>query len=387
MLGLEDLGQEPRYRVTLERLADADLLEKRIAPALLQRTAAEWFHEGQAARVPFALVPTVADLLGSPQFTNRGAFAEVSYDAGPSFVGPALPFRMSLTPANASGRSPQLGENAGDFERGTSERPNRSSSTAMPEPGTTALLQGIRVIDLSMGWAGPLAARHLADMGADVIKVESCRYFDWWRGWDLTPEAMKIHAWEKSAAFNMVNRNKRGITLDLSSERGSDLLKELVATADVVVENYAGSVLPKLGLDYEVLCKANPSIVMLSMPPFGSTGEWKSYRAYGSTVEQASGFPTSKAKRTTLQPCNTSHSATPSQASPAPPPCSRGSGIDNRPAKANSSTCRTWSLSCRSESMAFSSTRCTVANSNASEADTPPWHRGASIPVKGPTAG
>jgi crotonobetainyl-CoA:carnitine CoA-transferase CaiB-like acyl-CoA transferase len=153
------------------------------------------------------------------------------------------------------------------------------------------LLSGLRVIDLSMGWAGPLAARHLADRGADVIKVESCRHFDWWRGWDLTPEAFELRAWEKSPAFNMVNRNKRGITLDLSSDRGAEILKRLVKDADAVVENYAGTVLPKLGLEYDVLRQVNPSIVMLSMPPFGATGDWKTYRAYGSTIEQASGLP------------------------------------------------------------------------------------------------
>ena len=142
-----------------------------------------------------------------------------------------------------------------------------------------------------MGWAGPLAARHLGDMGAEVIKVESCRHFDWWRGWDPSPEALAQHSYEKAAAFNMVNRNKLGITLDLTAERGRELLLELVACSDVVIENFAATVLPKLGLSYEVLRAANPSLVMLSMPPFGSSGPWSGYRAYGSTVEQASGLP------------------------------------------------------------------------------------------------
>jgi crotonobetainyl-CoA:carnitine CoA-transferase CaiB-like acyl-CoA transferase len=154
-----------------------------------------------------------------------------------------------------------------------------------------APLKGIRVIDLSMGWAGPLAARHLADMGAEVIKVESCERFDWWRGWEATEEWIAQNLAEQSAAFNTVNRNKLDVTLDLTSRDGAALLKRLVAIADVVVENYSAGVLPKLGLDYAALAIVNPHIVMLSMPAFGTTGPWAGYRAYGSTVEHASGLP------------------------------------------------------------------------------------------------
>jgi crotonobetainyl-CoA:carnitine CoA-transferase CaiB-like acyl-CoA transferase len=152
-------------------------------------------------------------------------------------------------------------------------------------------LHGIRVIDLSMGWAGPLAARHLVDMGAEVIKVESCERFDWWRGWEATEEWIALNAAEQSASFNTVNRNKLDVTLDLTSPDGNALLKRLVAIADVVVENYSSGVLPKLGLDYAALKAVNPQLVMLSMPAFGSNGPWSRYRAYGSTVEHASGLP------------------------------------------------------------------------------------------------
>jgi crotonobetainyl-CoA:carnitine CoA-transferase CaiB-like acyl-CoA transferase len=153
------------------------------------------------------------------------------------------------------------------------------------------LLQGIRVIDLSMGWAGPLATRHLADLGAEVIKVEACQRPDWWRGWEATPQWVAEHGYEKAVAFNTVNRHKLDVTLDLTSVDGKTLLKRLVAGADAVVENYSGAVLRKLGLDYAALSAVNPELVMISMPAFGSTGPWRDYRAYGSTVEQSSGLP------------------------------------------------------------------------------------------------
>ena len=155
----------------------------------------------------------------------------------------------------------------------------------------TAPLEGIRIVDLSMGWAGPLAARHLADMGADVIKVESCERFDWWRSWEATPEWIEDDGAEKSTAFNMVNRNKRNVTLDLEDPEGRELLLRLIATANAVVENYAGGVLEKLDLNYEAFKEVRDDIILLSMPAFGSTGPWRTFRAYGSTVEHSSGLP------------------------------------------------------------------------------------------------
>ena len=153
------------------------------------------------------------------------------------------------------------------------------------------LLTGIRVVDLSMGWAGPMCTRQLADNGAEVVKVESCQHFDWWRGWEATSQFIAENGAEKAVAFNTMNRNKLAITLDLTNEIGKGLLKRLVATADVVVENYSGGVLPKLGLDYAVLRAVKPDLIMISMPAFGANGPWREYRAYGSTVEHASGLP------------------------------------------------------------------------------------------------
>lgn len=152
-------------------------------------------------------------------------------------------------------------------------------------------LRGFRIVDLSMGWAGPLATRHLADMGAEIIKVESCVRFDWFRGWEASQRWIDDNEAEKHEPFNGLNRNKFDVTLDLSKRRGRDLLLRLVAVSDAVIENFAGDVLPKLNLGFEVFEAVKPEIVMVSMPGFGSTGPWSKYRAYGSTTEQAAGLP------------------------------------------------------------------------------------------------
>src|SRR4029077_1951398 len=113
-----------------------------------------------------------------------------------------------------------------------------------PAAGTGALtasamdlrLSGVRVLDLSVGWAGPLAARHFADLGAEVVKVESCTHFDWWRGFDGSMDG-DPPPYETRPAFLMVNRNKHGITLDLKSEAGKALVRRLAQKSDVMIEN------------------------------------------------------------------------------------------------------------------------------------------------------
>ena len=152
-------------------------------------------------------------------------------------------------------------------------------------------LRGIRIVDLSMGWAGPLATRHLADMGAEIVKVESCARFDWFRGWEASQRWIDANEAEKHPPFNSLNRNKLDVTLDLSRKRGRELLLRLVGLSDAVIENFAASVLPKLGLGYEEFKRVQPEIVMVSMPGFGTKGPWRNYRAYGSTAEQAAGLP------------------------------------------------------------------------------------------------
>jgi crotonobetainyl-CoA:carnitine CoA-transferase CaiB-like acyl-CoA transferase len=148
----------------------------------------------------------------------------------------------------------------------------------------------LRVLDLSMGWSGPLTGRHFADLGAEVIKVEGCAHIDWWRGWNAL-EAGDPPPYEMRANFNAVNRNKRAITLDLTSPGGGDLLRRLATGADLLIENYAPGVLNRLGYSAEALGTLNPQLIYISMGAFGSAGPWSGFRAYGSTTEQASGMP------------------------------------------------------------------------------------------------
>jgi benzylsuccinate CoA-transferase BbsF subunit len=153
----------------------------------------------------------------------------------------------------------------------------------------TAPLAGIRVVDLTMVWAGPFGTRLLGDYGAEVIKVESPRAWDLLRSLGMIPR--DVPRWyNQSAYFNHNNRGKYGVALDLSSERGREILLQLCAVSDVIVENFRTDVMDKLGLDYEAVRAANPRIIYISMPGHGKTGPERDYVAYGSNVEQLAGL-------------------------------------------------------------------------------------------------
>lgn len=150
-------------------------------------------------------------------------------------------------------------------------------------------LEGITVIDFSMNWAGPMAGRVLADMGADVIKIESCQKMDAPRYSWLAENEARERPWERGW-FPTLNRNKRGITLDLSRLQGVALAKRLVNMADVVLENYSPRVMVNLGLDYPKLKQLKPDIIMISMSGYGQTGPYRNYIGYGVTLEPTAGL-------------------------------------------------------------------------------------------------
>src|SRR3712207_3542253 len=112
-------------------------------------------------------------------------------------------------------------------------------------------LAGVRVIDLSMWWAGPFCTKLLGDLGAEVLKVESIQVPDGWRGAGANQQSARW--WETSPSFAGTNRNKLGVTLDLRNPKGTALFKQLVVQGDVVVENYTPRVMGNFGLAYEHL--------------------------------------------------------------------------------------------------------------------------------------
>jgi crotonobetainyl-CoA:carnitine CoA-transferase CaiB-like acyl-CoA transferase len=285
LIDLPDLGHDPKYNTTIDRFTRAAELGDIIKPALMKRTALDWFERGIALRLPLAVVPDMGELLAQEVHRSRDAFAPVAI-GNASFEAPVLPQHLTRTPPRPNGRAPRAGETDLAALTAHKRRASRAAIAADPLP-----LMGVRIIDLTMGWAGPSATRQMADLGADVIKIESCQYPDWFRGTDTRPPYHEETLYEKTHWFQFMNRNKRGITLDLTTSAGLSLLKRLIADADAVIDNYAADVMPRLGLDVQNLLKINPRLVVVTMPAFGMSGLWNGVRAYGSTLEQASGLP------------------------------------------------------------------------------------------------
>jgi crotonobetainyl-CoA:carnitine CoA-transferase CaiB-like acyl-CoA transferase len=138
-------------------------------------------------------------------------------------------------------------------------------SAGGPHPGPLA---GVRVLELAQIMAGPTCGMLLADMGADVIKVEKLP------GGDDARDYREPRVNGVSAPFLMLNRNKRGIALDLKKPEGREVLMRMVGSADVLTENYRRGTLEKLGLGYEVLARANPGLIYCAVSGYGRDGPW-----------------------------------------------------------------------------------------------------------------
>ena len=143
-------------------------------------------------------------------------------------------------------------------------------------------LTGLKVLDISTVYAAPITAMLLGDMGADVLKVEH-----------PSGDPARTHGWNREGHglwWKVIARNKRAVTLNLSTPEGQELLRELAADADVLVENFRPGVLEKWGLGPDVLLQHNPRLVVLRVTGFGQEGPYSERRAFGTLMEAMSGF-------------------------------------------------------------------------------------------------
>ena len=168
----------------------------------------------------------------------------------------------------------------------------------MQKPPERMPLKNYRVLDLSRIWAGPYCTKLFADMGAEIIKMESLSVYDSHRG-PINP-AKGIAAypdgepgdepWNRNGWFNCLHMSKYGVTLELTKDEGRRVFELLVSISDVVIENFRQGSLERLGYTYEELRKHRPDLIYVSMPAFGNTGPWKGYLGYGIGQEQLSGM-------------------------------------------------------------------------------------------------
>ncbi|PKB68229.1 MAG: hypothetical protein BZY81_02640 [SAR202 cluster bacterium Io17-Chloro-G4] len=153
-----------------------------------------------------------------------------------------------------------------------------------------APLRGVRIIEMGQLIAIPWAMKMLADMGAQVIRMESCERLESYRGDSVYLNDVSGEFWNRGANFYEQNRNKLGITLDLNNAEGLSILRQLVSISDVFAENFTPRVIKNFKLEYADLRKIRPDIIMVSSTGFGYTGPWSGFGATGPSTEGASGM-------------------------------------------------------------------------------------------------
>ncbi|OJZ76063.1 hypothetical protein BRW65_01030 [Mycobacterium paraffinicum] len=256
-MGQPEWSKDPRF-ADRRRNGElyADELDELVSGWLANHTKDELRALSVQRGIPLGPMETIDDLRESKQFRHRGFLRSVTV-GGREIDMPGLPFQDR----------PASGQGASAPSRRVSARSSRPSG--LP-------LAGLRVVDLSWVMSGPMAAQFLADMGADVIKVESRTHLDASRqGLPLIEDVESGDAGgtpNMMPHFNAVNRGKRSVQLDLRSEAGRSVLTQLVAGADVVVENIGAGSLERLGLPMEELQRIRAGLVVLRISMAGQEG-------------------------------------------------------------------------------------------------------------------
>jgi len=247
VMGAPAWGQELRFRTKADRGRNWDALHALMSEWSRRQPKQAIVEAAQGARVPSLPLAELAEQLRSPQLAHRGFFRALQFK-GRTIQVPSAPF--------------------GHLEDAAMTVPERVEGRGLP-------LTGIRVLDFSWVIAGPTTTRHLAAMGAEVIKVEAPGRGDPGRGSEL---------------HTVLGQGKRAIVLDLKQPRARSVARALAARADIVIENFATGVMERLGLGAEALRAENSGLIYISASGFGRSGPESGRAAYGTLLQCYAGF-------------------------------------------------------------------------------------------------
>jgi crotonobetainyl-CoA:carnitine CoA-transferase CaiB-like acyl-CoA transferase len=275
--------EDPTYFIALERRLRAEQLLPAIRDWTTQRTTAEIVEIASLMRIPVAPIGNGRTIPEIDHFVEEQWL--LRHPAG--FVQPRRPYRFAgePVPAVADTPAPASTPASGAWTAGRIRRrqgPRRGQVSDLP-------LAGVRVADFTAFWAGPLAAQILAGLGAEVIHIEGPKRPDGIR-MNTLRKLTDDQWWEWSPLFCGANTNKRDMAVDLSTEAGHEIALKLLATCDLMIENFSPRVVEQLGLAPEALLDVNPRLTVVRMPAFGLSGPWRDRVGFAQTIEQASGL-------------------------------------------------------------------------------------------------
>ncbi|ADP80909.1 CaiB/BaiF CoA-transferase family protein [Pseudofrankia inefficax] len=282
ILGDPEWSRDPRFADPVEiARSSADEADALVIPELRRHTRAELFARAQQVGFPLAPVNSALEVLDVEQFNRRESF------------GPEL---------EVAGQKVRLLRRSSHFER-PAEAPRVAARPAAARPGTAApaaagersrsLLAGLRVLDLSWVWSGPMAGAALADLGADVLKLENPGRLDnaRLRGRPIRDgRPVEGPIVELSTYFHQNNRGKRSVFLDFKDPAGAEIFRRLVRVSDVVLENLTPGVFDRAGLGYSDVVAENPRIIWVAASAVGRTGPLVGLRAYAPIMTSYGGL-------------------------------------------------------------------------------------------------
>jgi crotonobetainyl-CoA:carnitine CoA-transferase CaiB-like acyl-CoA transferase len=271
-----DLLDREEWTDSRDRISRLDEWNAIVRAWTRRHRTADIIERARALQVPVADVNDGRTVVEQEQFASRGVFA-VHPDG--DFVHPLPPFLVAGERPRPSGPSPALGEHTGGIEARTAP-PTGREQRHRP-------LEGVRVLDATLFWAGPSSTQLLAALGAEVVHLEATKRVD---GYRLTGLNRTDGEWWERGLFFCTNTDKLDVTLDLDTPDGKELFWRLLGKVDIVVENYAPRVFDHFGITWELVERANPQIVMVRMPAFGLDGPWRNNLGFAQTMEQTTGL-------------------------------------------------------------------------------------------------
>lgn len=279
-------GAWPEDLYAGEHLAVVERVTAFFSRYTASKTTEEVFYGLEQRGVVCGKLYSPTELLDHQQLLARDFYQTVDQPGvGPLRVpGPSAKPRLGVAPV--IGPAPMDRIAVGDLGWTPRDHTPAATDGALP-------LADVRIVDFTQAWIGPFATMLMAALGADVVKVESHKRPDVWRQASPNPVAItdvRPDRVNSSHNFNSVNVDKVSLTLDLTSTEGRDLVRQLIADADIVAENYTPRVMGRFGLDFDALRAVKRDIVMVSACGFGKTGPWADFKSNGSAIEALGGW-------------------------------------------------------------------------------------------------
>lgn len=277
-LGNPEFLMDPHWDSLLGRMSiQQDILDPLYKELFMTMGMSELSAEAQRRGIVMTPVMHPRAVLETEHYRERGSFASVSFPDGSQGQIASGFIEKDGQRTGFRAPAPEVGQHDGDIESSWPDVRTVGQSGTDPR----LPLEGLRVVDFGHGGVGVEAGRLFAEYGADVIKVESRAYPDFIR---------LVGGSEMSPSFASSSRSKRSLGVNIKTPEGLELIKKLIAEADVVIENNSTGTMDDLGLGWDALRQVNPRLVMVSSQLMGSTGPWSDWLGYGPSTRPAGGM-------------------------------------------------------------------------------------------------